>query len=369
MPNYRLIMTNEIAQKTRTQYCCKICHYNTSRKNDYDKHLLTDKHKNLTIPNTKAINVSQVAHNFYCDVCNYTTCYKKCYDKHLTSLRHYNNLNKSNLKENNLACACGNKYSHRSTLSKHKKTCKEIIKTDITTDMVLKILEQNKQLSDIIVNQNKQINEIVVNQNDIIVNQNKQMNEIVVNQNEIIVNQNKQMNEMIPKIGNTNNTINNNQKLNINIFLNEKCKDAMSMDNFLKTIEVSLSNLLVTKEKGLAEGITNIIVENMNKLPINQRPIHCTDVKRETIYIKNETWEKDENKEKTKEAIKKISCIQTKNIKKWTEANPNYMEKEKLKDEYIYLIKHISDDVKEKEEKIIKNICKNSYINDKLIEN
>jgi hypothetical protein len=207
------------------------------------------------------------------------------------------------------------------------------METGITTDMVLKILEQNKQLSD------------------------------------IIVNQNKQMNEMIPKIGNTNNTINNNQKLNINIFLNEKCKDAMSMDNFLKTIEVSLSNLLVTKEKGLAEGITNIIVENMNKLPINQRPIHCTDVKRETIYIKNETWEKDENKEKTKEAIKKISCIQTKNIKKWTEANPNYMEKEKLKDEYIYLIKHISDDVKEKEEKIIKNICKNSYINDKLIEN
>ena len=210
------------------------------------------------------------------------------------------------------------------------------METGITTDMVLKILEQNKQLSD------------------------------------IIVNQSKQMNEMIPKIGNTNNTnntINNNQKLNINIFLNEKCKDAMSMDNFLKTIEVSLSNLLVTKEKGLAEGITNIIVENMNKLPINQRPIHCTDVKRETIYIKNETWEKDENKEKTKEAIKKISCIQTKNIKKWTEANPNYMEKEKLKDEYIYLIKHISDDVKEKEEKIIKNICKNSYINDKLIEN
>ena len=336
MANYRLIMANEIAQKTRIQYCCKICHYNTSRKNDYDKHLLTDKHKNLTIPNTKAINVSQVAQNFYCDVCNYTTCYKKCYDKHLTSLRHYNNLNKSNLKENNLACACGNKYSHRSTLSKHKKTCKEIMETGITTDMVLKILEQNKQLSD------------------------------------IIVNQSKQMNEMIPKIGNTNNTnntINNNQKLNINIFLNEKCKDAMSMDNFLKTIEVSLSNLLVTKEKGLAEGITNIIVENMNKLPINQRPIHCTDVKRETIYIKNETWEKDENKEKTKEAIKKISCIQTKNIKKWTEANPNYMEKEKLKDEYIYLIKHISDDVKEKEEKIIKNICKNSYINDKLIEN
>jgi hypothetical protein len=230
-------------------------------------------------------------------------------------------------------CICDKEYIYSSSLSKHKKTCKEIIKTDITTDMVLKILEQNKQLSD------------------------------------IIVNQNKQMNEIIPKIGNTNNTINNNQKLNINIFLNEKCKDAMSMDNFLKTIEVSLSNLLVTKEKGLAEGITNIIVENMNKLPINQRPIHCTDVKRETIYIKNETWEKDENKEKTKEAIKKISCIQTKNIKKWTEANPNYMEKEKLKDEYIYLIKHISDDVKEKEEKIIKNICKNSYINDKLIEN
>jgi hypothetical protein len=301
-------------------------------------------------------NSEKISIDFYCSKCDYTTSRKADYKKHLTTDKHRRQhlANENSENSEKYRCICDKEYIYSSSLSKHKKTCKEIIKTDITTDMVLKILEQNKQLSDIIVNQNKQMNEIVVNQND------------------IIVNQSKQMNEMIPKIGNTNNTnntINNNQKLNINIFLNEKCKDAMSMDNFLKTIEVSLSNLLVTKEKGLAEGITNIIVENMNKLPINQRPIHCTDVKRETIYIKNETWEKDENKEKTKEAIKKISCIQTKNIKKWTEANPNYMEKDKLKDEYIYLIKHISDDVKEKEEKIIKNICKNSYINDKLIEN
>ena len=290
-------MANENSEKISIDFYCSKCDYNTSRKADYKKHLTTDKHKR----------------------------------QHLANENSENSENSEKYR-----CICDKEYIYSSSLSKHKKTCKEIMETGITTDMVLKILEQNKQLSD------------------------------------IIVNQSKQMNEMIPKIGNTNNTnntINNNQKLNINIFLNEKCKDAMSMDNFLKTIEVSLSNLLVTKEKGLAEGITNIIVENMNKLPINQRPIHCTDVKRETIYIKNETWEKDENKEKTKEAIKKISCIQTKNIKKWTEANPNYMEKEKLKDEYIYLIKHISDDVKEKEEKIIKNICKNSYINDKLIEN
>ena len=297
MANYRLIMANENSEKISIDFYCSKCDYNTSRKADYKKHLTTDKHRR----------------------------------QHLANENSENSENSEKYR-----CICDKEYIYSSSLSKHKKTCKEIMETGITTDMVLKILEQNKQLSD------------------------------------IIVNQSKQMNEMIPKIGNTNNTnntINNNQKLNINIFLNEKCKDAMSMDNFLKTIEVSLSNLLVTKEKGLAEGITNIIVENMNKLPINQRPIHCTDVKRETIYIKNETWEKDENKEKTKEAIKKISCIQTKNIKKWTEANPNYMEKEKLKDEYIYLIKHISDDVKEKEEKIIKNICKNSYINDKLIEN
>ena len=297
MSNYRLIMANENSEKISIDFYCSKCDYTTSRTADYKKHLTTDKHRRQHLANENSENSEKYR------------------------------------------CICDKEYIYSSSLSKHKKTCKEIMETGITTDIVLKILEQNKQLSD------------------------------------IIVNQNKQMNEMIPKIGNTNNTnntnntINNNQKLNINIFLNEKCKDAMSMDNFLKTIEVSLSNLLVTKEKGLAEGITNIIVENMNKLPINQRPIHCTDVKRETIYIKNETWEKDENKEKTKEAIKKISCIQTKNIKKWTEANPNYMEKEKLKDEYIYLIKHISDDVKEKEEKIIKNICKNSYINDKLIEN
>ena len=168
---------------------------------------------------------------------------------------------------------------------------------------------------------------------------------------------------MIPNMGNNNNnTINNKQKFNINVFLNEKCKDALSMDEFINKIEVSMKNLLTTKEKGQTQGITNIIMENMNKLSLYERPLHCTDKKRETLYIKNNIWEKDENKEYIYKALKSVESKQLKNLNVWLQEHPNYMNCSNQQDEFAKLMSECGKSVEDGKDKIIKKLCDNVYI-------
>ena len=186
--------------------------------------------------------------------------------------------------------------------------------------------------------------------------------------------------ELVPNINinnNYNNTINNvnKQKFNINIFLNEQCKDALTVNEFIDKIRVTLDNLITTKNKGLCEGVSDIFIENMNKLSLYERPIHCTDQKRETVYIKccqgnggnelnNSGWEKDVEKQKLKQTIKKISHIQQKNLDMWRKKHPNWMNDSNEQEEYMLLIKNSTEslDNNNTENKVIKNVCKNTYI-------
>jgi len=183
-----------------------------------------------------------------------------------------------------------------------------------------------------------------------------------------------QVTDLIPKVGNNNNnTINNKNKFNINIFLNEECKDAITMNEFIKKIEVSLSNLLTTQNKGISEGVSDIFIENMNKLSLHERPIHCTDVKGEIVYIKSDDdgekvgWKLDEDNKELKDALQKISKVQQQNLKKWTDEHPNWEKDPNLQKEYMKLVKNATDNLKEnkREEKVIKKLCNNSYLNDK----
>nr|UZT29332.1 MIGE-like and Zn finger domain containing protein [Nucleocytoviricota sp.] len=176
---------------------------------------------------------------------------------------------------------------------------------------------------------------------------------------------------MIPKVGNNNtinntinNTNNNNQKFNINVFLNEQCKDAMSINEFVKSIEITLKNLLTTKSKGLTIGLNEIINENMNKLSLYERPIHCTDKKRETLYIKHDKWEKDIDKTNTAGMLKELQLQQIKNLHKFKEDNPNYEQDEELKHEYMILLNKCTKPLSESEKKLFKNLCDNTYIKD-----
>jgi|TARA_B100001093_G_scaffold340344_1_gene325120 hypothetical protein len=269
------------------------------------------------------------AKKFCCKFCNFNANNKNNYEIHLQTKKHKNNeilQNTTKILQNNAKkyiCECGKEYSHHSSLYKHKKSCiinnndNMIIHTENKEDMkdlVMKLIDENKELR-------------------------------------------KTITEIVPKIGNNNNNNNIKQKFNINLFLNEKCKDALSMDQFIDKIEISIKNLLTSGDKGQAQGVTDIIMDNMNRLSIYERPLHCTDKKKETLYIKTDEWECDENKNKINNAIKKIEAKQFKNIKNWVDQHPNYMTNEKEQDEFLKIVKETSNSIEENREKVIKNLC------------
>jgi len=317
----------DFEQKSDTlKYYCKQCDHYSYRKYNFERHLLSAKHKRFkTDYKIEHIEVNGVSKKII-------------------------------IKSEKFECKCGKKYNHQTNLIRHKKTnCK--LKENSET------IEKNQIVNFI---ENNETNQII---------EKKDTNDITYK--EIImtlINENKEMrktiSELVPKVGNTtNNTTNitNNANFNLNIFLNEQCKDALNIDDFIKNIEVSLSDLLLTKDKGLIEGISNIFIENMNKLSLYERPLHCTDLKRETLYIKQDEWKKDKDNTIVKNAIKRVSQIQTKNVNKWSEQNPEFLKKPEKQDEFIKLVKNVSDDIDDKQDKIIKKLCKNVYINNKII--
>ena len=165
--------------------------------------------------------------------------------------------------------------------------------------------------------------------------------------------------EMVPKMGSNN----NNQQFNINMFLNEECKDAINMSEFVESIQVSLEQLQFTTNNGLEKGITNVIMENMNKLSKYQRPLHCTDTKRETLYIKeNDKWEKDTGKEKLKKVLNKTSNKNFTALSNWSKENPDFMKRDDQQNFYARSMSAVGKPITGVEDKIIKQICKDIYV-------
>jgi hypothetical protein len=288
-------MHNNLVPNEEFKFICNCCDYKTIRKSQFDRHLLTLKHKNKE-------NTTKIQHN-------------------TTEKRSYN-------------CECGKKYLHRASLYNHKKKCnngneinKELKDSKISSELILKLINENNEFKNTILKENQELR--------------------------------NQITELIPKVGSNNN---NRNKFNINIFLNEKCKDALSMDQFIDKIEVSIKDLITTRDKGQPEGISNIIIENMKKLSLYERPVHCTDKKRETLYIKTDEWEKDHDKELINDALKKIESKQLKNVKKWMEKHPNYMNNQKEQEEFLKLINETSKSDERNREKVIKNICNTTYL-------
>ena len=277
-------------------------------------------------------NVAKVANNFECKLCNYNTCKKSNYNKHLLTLKHINlhNTDKNVAKVASFNCLCGKSYKHRQSLYTHQSKCTFKDKESVCE----KISENLSQ-------------EFVL---DVIKKQQDQITELT-----------NTIKEMAPLINS--NTVNNNQKFNINVFLNEQCKDAINMSDFIKSLKVNLEELDIIKENGLAEGISKTIINNMSKLSIYERPLHCTDIKRETLYIKEDNnWTKDNNKEKIKEAIKKTSSKNYNALQEWKESNADYMNNEDKTDYFAKTISTIGKIDNNIDNKIIKNICKETYI-------
>jgi hypothetical protein len=291
--------------------------------------------------------------NYACELCDYYTCDHRDYVKHNKTKKHQSQINgyKNLKKSDEYICACGKQYKHRQNLYAHKKKCQYLINAISNTENINNENKNNSTLENCVM---------------LLINENKDFKNLLI---ESLKNQGAST-----SITGNNNTINNtknNNNFNINFFLNEQCKDAMSMNEFIESIEISMQDLLKTKDEGFASGISNIFIKGMSKLSPYQRPLHCTDVKRETLYVKNEKWEKDVTKENINNAIKSVSAKQFKHINNYKDANPDYMQNDKKREEYFNILKNTTEPIENNSNKIIKNICPTIYVkeNDKeLIE-
>jgi hypothetical protein len=177
----------------------------------------------------------------------------------------------------------------------------------------------------------------------------------------IIKGQQEQINTLIPKLGNTtNNNITNN--FNLNLFLNEKCKDALNMSEFIDSLKITLEDLLFSKNNGITRGITDVMIKGLKELDIYKRPIHCTDIKRDIMYIKDEDkWQKDDNHDKMKNTIVKIADKERNALQQWAVDNPDWIETEKKQIEYLTMVRSICEPIEnfdKYERKIVKNVGK-----------
>ena len=169
----------------------------------------------------------------------------------------------------------------------------------------------------------------------------------------------------VAHVTHTNNTIHNNQ-INVQVFLNTECKDAVKLSDFMKTLKITLQDLEFTKTNGIVEGVGSIIANNLKVMDVHKRPIHCTDAKRETMYIKSDEWIKDDMHEHVKKFIYMTSCYQTRVIQDWMEAHPGWENKEKMHVEYQNICKELYKNIERDEaahRKILKIIAKETHIN------
>jgi hypothetical protein len=287
--------------------------------------------------------------NYYCMKCDYTCCKKYNWEKHLTTAKHLDETEGDILVAKNgekwhkgiFTCEfCNKEYQHRQNLWRHQKKCS---KKDEPTDkqLILQILKQNSELI-------KENSELRKEQTDI--------KELIL---EIVKNGTHNTTTT------TTHTNSHNKAFNLNFFLNETCKNAMNITDFVDSIKLQLSDLMEVGEMGYVEGMSKIIVKNLNNLDETVRPIHCTDKKRETMYVKDQgEWSKeDDNKTRLKKAINKIADKNIRLLPQFREKYPEYNNaSSKISDVHDKLVIEVMETDDNKKEKIIKNISKATTI-------
>jgi hypothetical protein len=289
---------------------------------------------------------------FYnCNLCNTKCCRKSEWLRHLSTRKHKkceisteNSEIASSINADKYVCHCKKVYKDRSGLWRHKQKCSEETNGEITPDdknfdkdMFFSLLQQNNEFKNVILEQSRQIMELAKNNNSI--------------------------------TNNINNTTNNNQKFNMNFFLNEQCKDALDIMDFVNSLKVQLTDLENTGKVGYVKGISDIFLRGLKELDIYKRPIHCSDLKREVMYVKDkDVWEKDQDKKKVKKAIQNIAHKNFKQINEWVEVNPESKDiQTKKHDEYMKILIKCSGGINLEEDdvfynKIITNVAKVVHI-------
>lgn len=303
-------MLTKKSLKTPSPFECKKCDYICYKQNEWNRHIATRKHINI---DTESVNINMQ------NKCKYI-------------------------------CECGKEYAHRQSLSLHKKKCNTNMNMNMNmnknTNMNNEELQHSNSIIFDIIKQNQEFKELIVEQNKKIIELSKN-NSITTNT--------------------YNNLTTNNNKFNLNFFLNEQCKDALNITDFMQSIKLSLTDLENMGTLGFINGISNIFVKELKQLDVYKRPIHCSDLKRETIYVKDENiWEKEnEEKDKFKKAIKHVAHKNMKQIFEWADANPSCKKSESCKnDQYMQILSEsmISEEGDDQYNKIIKNVAKEVMI-------
>ena len=290
------------------KFFCEKCEIATNNKKDFDRHILTAKHKRLMMANDFS-----------------------------TTKEHY--------------CKCGKSYKHMSSLCKHRNNCKFIIpenKNDLTKDELIKqLIIQNQQL----------------------IFENKEFKNFMFEQSNKMFEQNNKLIELASKPSSIHNNCNNkNQQFNLQFFLNEKCKNAMNMSDFIDSIQIEDEDFENIGKLGYIQGISNIFIKGLKELDETVRPMHCNDIKRETLYIKdNDVWDKDDNKQKIRNAIAMIAHKNFKYIPIWREANPSSFDvTTKKNDLYMRIANQVTSAITPDDDsginKIIRNVASNVVI-------
>ena len=321
-----------MSPKLAKKFVCERCNYKCSKKSDMDKHFLTAKHKNRT---------------------NRTETRQKLAKANLINIDIFK-------------CECGKEYKARNSLWYHKQKCDYSIDdinniTDITDNasnidisnpnIVVELLRQNQEFKELIIETNKQMKK------------NDENNTQLQNRLVEICKEGKNINS-----GNTINN-NNNQRFNINFFLNDTCKDAMSITEFLQNMVINLSEIEYIGNHGYVSGMTKMIMDRLKSMDITKRPIHCTDIKRETMYIKEDNgWSKDTDElQKLRRILSRISMTNYRTVPDWKTENPESEVMETRAYDFCYkmmsaILGDVEDEQVKLDNKVIKTLAKELYI-------
>ena len=303
-----------------------------------------------------SILVLKSSENFYCELCDYSTSRKSQYDRHLSTDKHKIRENGSKMVENDsemsqkvahYECSCGNKYKYDSGYYRHKKKCNKYSNQENNmseAEIAVKYQEKLDHLTNVVLN---------------VVNQNNELTKKIIELSS---------KSTMTNCNNTNNS--NNKTFNLQIFLNEQCKDALNIKEFIESIQVQISDLENTGKIGYVEGISKIFINNLEQLNTHERPIHCSDSKREILYIKDDNqWSKDDDqKTNLTKAIKQVANKNIKQISEWQKLNPEYNDPDsKQNDKYMKIVLNsmsgsTPEEQKNNISKIIKNVSKEVII-------
>jgi hypothetical protein len=342
-----LTKNSQKSQKIKKEYNCDCCNYNTSYKKDYSKHMLTAKHKKLL---DLTINRTNLTNNISCVefICN--NCNKKYNSR--VGLWYHKNKNYCNKETREVAIP----QEAQSFIQGTKLT---VGSSDIPIELVLEVIKQSKEVQNVLIEQNKELQkQLLEHSNKLLENENR-----LLEQND---KHHKQILEIAKKPNMINSNNNNKTSFNLQFFLNETCKDAMNIVDFVNSLQLTNNDFETTGKLGFVNGISRIFINQLKKMDVIRRPLHCTDVKRETVYIKdNDAWEKEtDEKKKLNWVVNRIAQLNLNQIQQWQQEFPDSVENNTPANEKFTELALVAlggrdmDEIHKYNDKIMRNVLK-----------